>query len=155
MGPLAAGGDAGIDTSRLEALVIWVPPLLGAATVVVLFRFAQRLFGSAIAALAGLALCLSSAHFWYSQIGFVDHHAAVALAATVALGTGLVWLEESERGRRLVLGELESSEVGELEQSALGHEELEAVEEAEAPAPDAPEPPAEEAEEAAKGEAAG
>ncbi len=99
-----AAAIAEIDTSRLEQLAIWVPPLLGGLTVAVLVRFAHRLFGPAIALVSGLALCISSAHFWYSQIGFVDHHVAVALASTIALGTSMTWLWHSERGGGTVGG---------------------------------------------------
>ena len=76
----AAGGEP-----AAEAAAVWLPPLLGAATVAALFFAARRFFDLSTAALAGLALCFLSAHSWYSQLGFVDHHAAVALVSTLLL----------------------------------------------------------------------
>ncbi len=77
------------DPSAFERAAVLVPPLLGAATVVALALVARRHFGAGAAALAGIALALLSGHFWYSQIGFVDHHAAVALCAVALLGAGM------------------------------------------------------------------
>ena len=77
------------DLPALERAAVWVPPLLGAGTVVALYFVALRQFGRGTAFLAGLFLALSSAHFWYSQLGFLDHHAAVALVTTWLLGAGL------------------------------------------------------------------
>jgi dolichyl-diphosphooligosaccharide--protein glycosyltransferase len=68
-----------------ERAAVWLPPLFGAGTVVALYFLARRHFGFGVAALAGLVLCLLSAHFWYSQVGFVDHHALVSLVATLLL----------------------------------------------------------------------
>ncbi len=62
-----------------------LPPILGALCVVVVYRLGLRLFDRTIAVVAATGLCFLSAHFWYSQIGFVDHHVAVALAATSLL----------------------------------------------------------------------
>jgi asparagine N-glycosylation enzyme membrane subunit Stt3 len=73
----------------IERIAVWVPPLLGAATVLALYFIAERLFGFATALFASLILAVLSAHFWYSQIGFVDHHAAVALVSTLLLGSAL------------------------------------------------------------------
>jgi asparagine N-glycosylation enzyme membrane subunit Stt3 len=73
----------------VETAAVFLPPLLGASTVVVLFLLARRHFGNAVAWAAGLSLCVLSAHFHYSRIGFVDHHAAVALAATLLLSSTL------------------------------------------------------------------
>lgn len=76
----------------LEHLAVFVPPLLGAATVVVLYLIARRHFGTATATLAGGLLAVLSAHFWYSQVGFIDHHAAVALVAAATLGAAMTLL---------------------------------------------------------------
>ena len=80
----SAGGERGA-----EAAAVWVPPVLGAATVAALYFAARRFFGQATATLAGFVLCLLSAHFWYSQLGFVDHHAAVALVTTLLLAAAM------------------------------------------------------------------
>ncbi len=72
-----------------EGAAALAPPLLGALTVVGLHLLALRWFGSATAALAGLGLALLSGHYWYSRIGFVDHHVAVALASLGVLAAGM------------------------------------------------------------------
>ncbi len=82
------------DMEVVERAAVWLPPLLGAFTVLTLYRVARRHFGGATAAGAGLILSLLSAHFWYSQIGFVDHHAAVALASTLILGAGMALVSQ-------------------------------------------------------------
>jgi dolichyl-diphosphooligosaccharide--protein glycosyltransferase len=82
--------EAGLP--QLERLAMWIPALLGAATVVAVFALTRRHFGFAAGLLAGLVLSLLSGHYWYSQLGFLDHHVAVGLAATgvLAAGMGLV-----------------------------------------------------------------
>ncbi len=52
----------------------------------------RRHFGAAPATMAGVILALLSGHCWYSQVGFIDHHAAEALAATAMLGAGMTLL---------------------------------------------------------------
>lgn len=76
----------------VERLAVWVPPLLGGATVVALYFLAKKHFGMPTAILSGLILSLLSAHFWYSQIGFVDHHAAVGLTTTLLLASAMTLL---------------------------------------------------------------
>jgi dolichyl-diphosphooligosaccharide--protein glycosyltransferase len=73
----------------LEGPLMWVPPLLGAATVLALFLLARRAWGLLTAWLAGLLLALLPAHFVYSRLGELDHHAAVALAVTLVFATAL------------------------------------------------------------------
>lgn len=82
------GGDA----SAVESLAVWVPPVLGAATVGLLYMVALRSFGRRVAIVAGLGLCVMPPHVSYSQVGFVDHHAAVALLTTALLGASLAAL---------------------------------------------------------------
>jgi dolichyl-diphosphooligosaccharide--protein glycosyltransferase len=82
----------GDDVAALERVAVFVPPLLGAATVVALYVVARRHFGKASATLAGVILALLSGHSWYSQVGFIDHHAGEALAATAMLGAGMTLL---------------------------------------------------------------
>jgi dolichyl-diphosphooligosaccharide--protein glycosyltransferase len=97
---LALRPFVGDDPSGIERLVVWVPPVLGAATVVSLYRLARRHWDLPTGLLAGVVLSLLSAHFWYSQIGFVDHHAAVALVSTGVLAGGMALLsrEAGEAG---------------------------------------------------------
>jgi dolichyl-diphosphooligosaccharide--protein glycosyltransferase len=82
---------------QLERIAIWIPPLLGAATVVALYFLAQKHFGTAVAFVAGAVLSVLSAHFWYSQVGFIDHHAAVALATTLVLAAAMGLLARASR----------------------------------------------------------
>lgn len=77
------------DELTVERAAVWLPPLMGSATVLVLYSMAKRHFGSAVAIASSLLLCLLSAHFWYSQVGFVDHHVAVSLLATLLLASVL------------------------------------------------------------------
>jgi dolichyl-diphosphooligosaccharide--protein glycosyltransferase len=93
--PFVAG-----DLEEIERLAVWVPPVLGAATVVSLYFLARRYFDLPTAVLAGAVLSLLSAHFWYSQIGFVDHHAAVALVSTWVLAAGMALLSHGHRESR-------------------------------------------------------
>jgi dolichyl-diphosphooligosaccharide--protein glycosyltransferase len=81
---------------RLERLAMWLPPLLGAATVVLAYRIARRHFGALAGWTAGVALCFVSGHYWYSQVGFLDHHAALGLAAAWLLGAQLAWMQWEE-----------------------------------------------------------
>ena len=83
----------------VERIVIWIPPLLGALTVLVLFFLAKRTFGFAVAVVSSLILSVLSAHAWYSQIGFVDHHAAVALFSTLLLASAMDLFSELSIGR--------------------------------------------------------
>jgi dolichyl-diphosphooligosaccharide--protein glycosyltransferase len=87
--------DGSVD--GVERLAVWVPPVLGGATVVALYFLAKKHFGMPTAILSGLILSLLSAHFWYSQIGFVDHHAAVALMTTLLLASAMTLLRRPAR----------------------------------------------------------
>lgn len=79
--PVYAAGDL----QAVERAAALIPPVLGALCVVVSYQLAQRYFRAPIPFLAALLLSLLSAHFWYSQVGFVDHHVAIALVSTLLL----------------------------------------------------------------------
>jgi dolichyl-diphosphooligosaccharide--protein glycosyltransferase len=85
-----------LTDSQIEMVVVWIPPVMGGATVVILFWLARRFFGAQVAAIAATCLCFLSAHFWYSQIGFVDHHVAVALITTGLLAAGMIFIAAAE-----------------------------------------------------------
>jgi len=88
-----------------EWAVALAPPLLGAATVVVFLQLAWRLCDAPTARLAALVLAVLSGHFWYTQIGFADHHAAEGLCAAVLLVCAARFVDESSvRGRAAALG---------------------------------------------------
>jgi len=82
----------------VERLAVFLPPLLGAAAVVALYRLACREFDRAVARAAALLLCVLPAHFWYSQLAFLDHHVAEALTALLLLGAGMGLLRAHSRG---------------------------------------------------------
>jgi dolichyl-diphosphooligosaccharide--protein glycosyltransferase len=86
------------EIESVERVAVWVPPALGAATVVALYALARRHLGQATAVVSASILSLLPAHFWYSQIGFVDHHAAVALVSTGLLGSTMTLLDRHARG---------------------------------------------------------
>lgn len=77
------------DDEAAYRLLVWLPPLLGAATTLVAWAIARRHFGTPAAWATGLVLALLPAHFQSSQLGYVDHHAAVSLLATLLLGIGM------------------------------------------------------------------
>lgn len=87
------------DADALWRFAVWIPPLLGGCTVLVLTTLARRHFGAAEAFVCGGLLAVSSGHFWYSQLGFVDHHAAVALFATLGLAAALALADPTDAAR--------------------------------------------------------
>ena len=89
------------DSASIERVAVWVPPVLGGATVVSLHALARRHFDAATALLAGGLLAVLSAHFWYTQLGFVDHHAAEALTATWLLAASMALLAREARADAL------------------------------------------------------
>jgi dolichyl-diphosphooligosaccharide--protein glycosyltransferase len=74
---------------QVELAASVVPPLIGALTVLAVYRLTRRWLGPAEATLSGLILCLLPGQFWYSQVGYVDHHCAVALVAVLLLHAGM------------------------------------------------------------------
>ena len=89
-----------LQGDRLDRWVMWVPPLLGAVTVVLLFVLVRRFYSERSAILAGLALVFLPGHAIYSRLGNVDHHVLVALSATVMLFCAMALFRRQEaRGR--------------------------------------------------------
>jgi asparagine N-glycosylation enzyme membrane subunit Stt3 len=82
-----------LDERGVEVWATWVPPLVGALAVVALHRVTRPRFGEGVAALAAGVLALLPAHAWYSQVGYVDHHSAVALMAIGLLAAGFRFIE--------------------------------------------------------------
>ena len=85
------------ELGSVERIAVWVPPVLVAATVVALYGLARRHLDQTTAVVSALILSVLSAHFWYSQIGFVDHHAAVALVSTGLLASAMTLLDRHSR----------------------------------------------------------
>jgi asparagine N-glycosylation enzyme membrane subunit Stt3 len=84
---------------KLERIAMWLPPLLGAATVVLLYLLARRFYSRSVALLAAGILCVLPAHFLYSQLGFLDHHVLVALLTTLLLAATMDLLREPDTPR--------------------------------------------------------
>jgi dolichyl-diphosphooligosaccharide--protein glycosyltransferase len=93
------------DLAAVERLLVWIPPLLGATTVVLAAALARRVGGRLAGVLAGLLLALLPAHFNASRVGYLDHHAAVSLASTALLAGTLVVLSR-RRASAATLGML-------------------------------------------------
>ena len=87
------------DAGQVERLAMWIPPLVGAATVVLAYGVARRLHSRAVALLAAGILCVLPAHFYYSQLGFLDHHVVVAFVTTWMLAAALSVFRASPAGR--------------------------------------------------------
>ena len=94
------------DVTGVERLAVWVPPLLGSATVAATFLVGQRFFGRRVGLIAALFACLLPSPVHYSQIGLVDHHAAVALIVTGLLAAQLAFVSPRQPGLRtpIILG---------------------------------------------------
>jgi len=74
---------------EVERVAVWGPAVLGALGAVAAAGLLARHHSRRAGLVAGLALALLPAHYFYSQIGYVDHHAAVAVATIALLGAGM------------------------------------------------------------------
>ena len=92
--------------AQLERLAMWLPALLGAATVVAVYRVGRRHFGALAGWTAGWSLCFVSGHYWYTQVGFLDHHAALGLVVAWLLAAQLGWMQREESAQRAWLSAL-------------------------------------------------
>jgi asparagine N-glycosylation enzyme membrane subunit Stt3 len=104
LGVLARASVQDGNKAAVEHLLVWVPPVLGGLTVVSLFFLARRYFPSWVAFAAASILCVLPAHFWYSQLGFVDHHVAVALVTTWLLAAAMAFFTGAGARRGAALG---------------------------------------------------
>jgi dolichyl-phosphooligosaccharide-protein glycotransferase len=86
------------DQLAVERFVAWGPPFLGAVTCVVVCHLGRRLFSPLAGWCAGVILALLPAHWLNSQLGLIDHHVAVTLAATLTLWAGTELLRRSQAG---------------------------------------------------------
>ena len=73
------------DQGSVEALAVWAPAVLGAATAGLVGLFAERFFGPRAGWLAGILYAVLPMSFVYSRMGMIDHHVGVALMTTVML----------------------------------------------------------------------
>jgi dolichyl-phosphooligosaccharide-protein glycotransferase len=71
---------------EVERVAAFVPPVLGALTVVAVWALARRMFDGRAALIAAALLATLPGHFLdRTMLGFVDHHALEALLAVVTL----------------------------------------------------------------------
>jgi dolichyl-diphosphooligosaccharide--protein glycosyltransferase len=88
------------DALAVERLIVWLPPLLGAATVALLGEVGRRHFSALAGLVAGLWLVLLPAHHMHSQLGQVDHQVVLGLATVLLLGAAMAWLATPGASRR-------------------------------------------------------
>lgn len=88
------------DALAVEQLIVWLPPLLGAATVAALGEVGRRHFSLLAGLVAGLWLALLPAHHVHSQLGQVDHQVVLGLGTVLLLASALAWLAEAGAPRR-------------------------------------------------------
>ena len=77
------------DQGAVEVVAAWVPPVLGAVTVLVAAWLARRAFSPAAGWVTGALLAVQPAHVFYSQLGEVDHHVAVGLFVLLLIGAAM------------------------------------------------------------------
>jgi oligosaccharyl transferase (archaeosortase A-associated) len=83
---LIHGRDAA--TQQVERIAAFVPPVLGALTMIAVWALAATLFDRRAGLLAAALLAVLPGHFLdRTMLGFVDHHALEALLAVLALLT--------------------------------------------------------------------
>jgi dolichyl-phosphooligosaccharide-protein glycotransferase len=94
------------DAASVERWIVWLPPLLGAATVVVIGEIGRRHFSWLAGLVAGLLLAAMPAHHVHSQLGQVDHQVVVGLATALLLASAMALLSQADAapGRRLLAG---------------------------------------------------
>jgi dolichyl-diphosphooligosaccharide--protein glycosyltransferase len=73
------------DQAAVEAMAVWVPPLLGAVTTGLVGLLAARLYGRGAGWCAGLLYAVLPISFISSRLGMIDHHVAVAMLTTAML----------------------------------------------------------------------
>jgi asparagine N-glycosylation enzyme membrane subunit Stt3 len=91
----------GLDQPTAELLFAWVPLILGATAVALAALIAARTFSRMAGWITGLTLALIPGSFLYTQLGYFDHHAAIALIGTVMLGGAMRVVSSPAAGPRL------------------------------------------------------
>ncbi len=90
----------GLDRSAAEVLCAWVPLVLGAFAVVLAAWWAASFFSVAAGWVTGLLLAVLPGSFLYTQLGYLDHHAAVTLIGTALLGGAMSVVAANDAGPR-------------------------------------------------------
>jgi dolichyl-diphosphooligosaccharide--protein glycosyltransferase len=91
----------GIDTSNdFEKFAMWIPPILGALTIVIVYALSLRFFGRMVAVVSALAMAILPAHSLYSRLGALDHHVLVAMVVFAMLGFSMALIRAEATGNR-------------------------------------------------------
>lgn len=81
----------GFDRAGAELSCAWVPLVLGATSVAIAALIAARTFSREAGWITGIMLGVLPGGFLYTQLGYLDHHAAVTLIGTWLIG-GAMWI---------------------------------------------------------------
>ena len=81
------------NPERMVEILVWLPPILGACTVLLVWALARRTFGLRAAWIAGLLVSLLPAQVFYSRLSFIDHHVVTAFSSTLLLAAAMAYLE--------------------------------------------------------------
>ncbi len=84
----------GLSQPAAELFCAWVPVFLGAAAVTLAAHIAWNTFSPAAGWTTGLVLAVLRSNFIYTQLGYLDHHAAVTLIGTMMLGGAMYVVSE-------------------------------------------------------------
>jgi dolichyl-phosphooligosaccharide-protein glycotransferase len=95
----------GADAAAVERSAAFIPPILGALTIVALWALARLVFDTRAALLAAALLAVVPGHFMdRTMLGFVDHHALEALLAVATL-LAIAWtLTRDSRAGAVAVG---------------------------------------------------
>jgi len=90
----------GLDRPGAEVLCAWVPVVLGATAVTLAALVAARFFSRDAGWVTGLILAVLPGSFLYTQLGHLDHHAAMTLIETALLGGAMKIVASRDEGPR-------------------------------------------------------
>lgn len=83
-----------------ERLLVWIPPVLGALTVLAVLALGGALFGRRQGLVAAIFLAILPSHFAYSRLAYLDHHVAVSLAAVLLVASAIAFVHAAPREGR-------------------------------------------------------
>ncbi len=90
----------GLERSEAEVLCAWVPVVFGAAAVALAARMAARFFSRRAGWITGGILGVLPGSYLYTQLGFLDHHAAMTWIETALLGGAMALVARRDAGPR-------------------------------------------------------
>jgi asparagine N-glycosylation enzyme membrane subunit Stt3 len=89
-----------IDQSAAELLCAWVPLVLGSVAVALAAGIASRTFSRTAGWVTGVMLAVLPGSFLYTQLGYLDHHAAITLIGAAMLGGAMRIVSVGRSGPR-------------------------------------------------------